>query len=90
MFDEYLYKLLSEHTNRPGKIFSMPYFKVYKYFKSGKTGVTLIKNEVNFSVCHSARKHWIRNQIYNLKRTVEAVVLELGWQKKTSILYYLK
>lgn len=89
-FEPYLYKLLADYATHSGKIFSMPYFKVYKYFKSGKTGISLIKNNVNFSVCHSARKYWIRRQIYDLKRTVMSVVRELGWQKKTSILYYLK
>ncbi len=89
-FDPYLYNLLTNMPTRTGKLFSMPYFKVYKYFKSGKTGIPLIKNETNFSVCHSARKYWIRNQVYNLKRSIASVVRELGWQKKTSILYYLK
>ena len=89
-FEPYLHKLLRDFSTRPGKIFTMPYFKVYKYFKSGKTGIALIKNNVNFSVCHSARKYWIRRQVYDLKRTIMSVVRELGWQKKTSILYYLK
>ena len=88
--DPYLYKLLTEYNCRSGKIFNETYSRVYKYIKSGKTGMTLIKNDKNFSVCHSARKHWIRHQIYNLKRTVASVVKELGWQSKTSILYYLK
>ena len=89
-FEPYLYEQLTQRATRPGKVFQSSYHYVYKYIKSGRTGMTLIKNDKNFSVCHSARKHWIRNQIYTLKRTVESVVRELGWQKKTSILYYLK
>ena len=88
--DPYLYKLLSQFSRTNGKIFSMPYFKVYRWIKKGMTGMFLIKNKVRYSVCHSARKHYIRHQIYNLKKTVQEVVEHIGWQSKTSILYYLK
>ena len=87
--DGYLYNLLEKQNNHKEKIFTEPYFRIYKYIKSGQTGMPLIKNSKNFSICHSARKHYIRNQLYNLKKTVSEISLHIGWQKKTSIVYYL-
>ena len=89
VIDKDLFDTLSEHTGDKETVFKSNYREIYRFIKSGKAGTNLIKNKKNFSVCHTLRKLYIRNQLFNLGRTVEEITAHIGWLKKTSILYYI-
>jgi len=80
---------LIKQNKGAGLLFRTTYKEIYKFIKSGKAGVKLIKNKKNFSVCHTLRKLYIRYCLYELHQTVDEITEHIGWLKKTSILYYI-
>ena len=84
-----LYNELTKYAQEGKLIFSVDYKEIYRHIKSGKTGISLLKNDKNFSVCHSFRKYFIRDHLYNMHESVDSIVEKIGWLSKTSILYYI-
>jgi len=70
-------------------IFCIGYKNIYRFIKSGRAGIDLLKNDKNFSVCHTLRKLCIRRKLFDERMSVKDIVQDIGWQSETSILYYI-
>lgn len=86
---EFLYVEMTKGAVPGQPIFSVDYWRFYRYLKSEKKSLRKRKGSKNFSVTHSPRRKLIQKMFYDYRNPVDFIVRKFGWKEKKSIFYYL-